>query len=116
MFVHTPKGALAKPTVNIVTSVGKSWMMWDAAKMTLVFVGPQAREEISSLAQTGTEVFAAVGGRIIKYTRGKESGLYKGPEGTTFGKMLLFGDQLLALKADGSGLIIFDRYSSSECF
>ena len=39
MFVHTPQGALAIPTVNVVTSVGRSWMMWDMAKMTLVFVG-----------------------------------------------------------------------------
>ena len=39
MFVHTPNGALATPTVHVVTSVGRSWMMWDMAKMTLVFVG-----------------------------------------------------------------------------
>jgi hypothetical protein len=39
MFVHIPRGALATPTVNVVTSVGRSWMMWDMARMTLVFVG-----------------------------------------------------------------------------
>lgn len=39
MFVHTPKGALAKPTVHIVTSVGRSWLMWDADRMTLLFAG-----------------------------------------------------------------------------
>ena len=91
MFVHTPRGALARPTVNIVTSVGRSWMMWDAASMTLVFVGesrcvrrriyilmvclgPDAGAEIRSLQQTGTEVFASAGKRVIKYHRGKEVG------------------------------------------
>ena len=39
MFVHSPKGALATPRVQIVTSVGRSWMMWDAATMKLLFVG-----------------------------------------------------------------------------
>lgn len=72
MFVHTPKGALAKPTINIVTSVGRSWMMWDAARMTLVFVGKEAEEEIKSLAMTGTEVYASMGSRIRCYERGKE--------------------------------------------
>ena len=72
MFMHSPKGALAKPTVNIVTSVGKSWMMWDAAKMTLVFVGKECKEEIKSLVVTGTEVFAVAGNKIYSYVRGKE--------------------------------------------
>jgi U3 small nucleolar RNA-associated protein 21 len=39
MFVHTPKGALAKPTIHIVSSVGRSWILWDAEKMTLLFAG-----------------------------------------------------------------------------
>lgn len=39
MFVHTLNGALATPTVNITTSVGRSWLMWDASRMTLVFAG-----------------------------------------------------------------------------
>lgn len=39
MFVHTAKGALATPHVNLVTSVGRSWMMWEAGRMGLVFVG-----------------------------------------------------------------------------
>jgi U3 small nucleolar RNA-associated protein 21 len=72
MFVHATKGALAKPTVNIVTSVGKSWMMWDAAKMTLVFVGKECKEEIQALAVTGSEVYAVAGSRIFSYVRGKE--------------------------------------------
>jgi U3 small nucleolar RNA-associated protein 21 len=74
MFVHTPKGALAKPTINIVTSVGKSWMMWDAARMTLVFVGKEADEEIRGLEMNGTEVFASAGSKVHVYERGREVG------------------------------------------
>ncbi|KAK1925552.1 WD-repeat protein [Papiliotrema laurentii] len=110
MFVHATKGALAKPTVNIVTSVGKSWMMWDATKMTLVFVGKECKEEIQALAVTGSEVYAVAGSKIFSYVRGKEAGVYKAPNGARLGKILLFGDQLLALKEDGSGLIIFELH------
>lgn len=39
IHVHQAKGALATPHVNILTSVGRSWLMWDAGRMTLVFVG-----------------------------------------------------------------------------
>lgn len=42
MFVHVPKGALATPAVQVVVSVGRSWMMWDAGRMTLLFVGKSA--------------------------------------------------------------------------
>lgn len=82
MFVHTPSGALAQPTVNLVTSVGTSWMMWDMAGMTLVFVSPDADEELGGLAMTGTEIFASTGGRVRRYLRGKEVGLCCWPEGS----------------------------------
>lgn len=125
MFVHTPKGALATPTVNIVTAVGRSWMMWDAERMTLLFVGPDAGAPITSLAQTGTEVYAAAGPRVIRYHRGKEVGAlmslrygnllnivqnmsFRSPDRSTLSKILLFGDQLLALKEDGTGLLIWN--------
>jgi U3 small nucleolar RNA-associated protein 21 len=37
--VQSTKGALSGPHVTIVSSLGKSWAMWDAGKMGLVFVG-----------------------------------------------------------------------------
>ncbi|WVQ96671.1 hypothetical protein IAU59_003777 [Kwoniella sp. CBS 9459] len=111
MFVHTPQGALATPTVNITTSVGKSWLMWDAARMTLVFAGPDAGAQINSLAMTGTEIFASAGARVIKYHRGKETGSYLSPDQSTLGKILIFGDELLVLKEDGSGLLVYDLSS-----
>ena len=71
-WVHNPRGAFAKPTINIVTSVGKSWMMWDAERMTLVFVGKEGAEDIRGLAMTGIAVFASSGNRVTKYERGQE--------------------------------------------
>ncbi|GMK53974.1 hypothetical protein CspeluHIS016_0105600 [Cutaneotrichosporon spelunceum] len=112
MFVHTPKGALAKPTVHVATSVGRSWLLWDAERMTLLFAGPDAGAPIASLAQTGTEVFASAGSRVIKYFRGKEAAEYVSPNGEELGQILIFGEQILALKADGSGLLVWNIVSS----
>jgi U3 small nucleolar RNA-associated protein 21 len=38
----------------------------------MVFVGPDAPEQISSLAMDGDAVWAASGPHVIKYHRGKE--------------------------------------------
>ena len=116
MFVHSPKGALAKPSVNLVTSVGRSWMMWEAGRMGLLFVSPDSGAEISSLAQTGIEVFAASGSRVIKYTRGKPAGEYMSSTESKLSKILIFGEQLLALKEDGTGLIIWNLVSRGRSF
>jgi U3 small nucleolar RNA-associated protein 21 len=37
--VRSTKGALKGPNVNIVSCLGRSWAMWDAGKMNLLFVG-----------------------------------------------------------------------------
>ena len=37
--VRSAKGALKGPNVNILSCLGRSWAMWDAGKMNLLFVG-----------------------------------------------------------------------------
>jgi U3 small nucleolar RNA-associated protein 21 len=39
MQTRSHKGATEGPRVHIVTCIGKSWAMWEGAKMTLLFVG-----------------------------------------------------------------------------
>ncbi|EIW66765.1 hypothetical protein TREMEDRAFT_45592 [Tremella mesenterica DSM 1558] len=110
MFVHSSRGALAKPSVNIVTSIGRSWMMWEAGRMGLLFVGPDSGEQITSLAQTGTDVYAACGNGVTRYLRGKAVGRYESG-GDKVGKILIFGEQLVGLTEDGGGLLIWDIQS-----
>lgn len=57
-------------------------------------------------------MFAAAGSRVIKYFRGKEIASYMAPEGVEMGQILIFGDQILALKADGSGMFIWNIAST----
>lgn len=39
MQTRSFKGATDGPRIHILTSTGKSWMMWEGGKMTLLFVG-----------------------------------------------------------------------------
>jgi U3 small nucleolar RNA-associated protein 21 len=54
IFTHSAKGALSVPHVNIVTSVGRSWMMWEAGRMGLVFVGTSALLDYHPKGERGT--------------------------------------------------------------
>ncbi|KAF8197530.1 Utp21 specific WD40 associated putative domain-containing protein [Pholiota molesta] len=68
------KGATDGPKIHILTCLGKSWALWEGGKMTLLFVGPEAPEHISSMAMDGNAVWVASGIYAIKYIRGKENG------------------------------------------
>lgn len=82
--------------------------MWEAGKMGLVFVGPESSAPINSLAVHANTVFASTGQQVIRYLRGKEVTSYDAPEASsTLGQIMIFGEQLLALKEDGTGLIVW---------
>lgn len=59
-------------------------------------------------------MFAAAGSRVIKYFRGKEVASYTAPEGVELGQILIFGDQILALKHDGTGMFVWNIASTGE--
>ncbi|KAJ9111344.1 hypothetical protein QFC19_001112 [Naganishia cerealis] len=106
--VRSSKGALKGPNVNIVSCLGKSWAMWDAGKMNLLFVGPEEEAEIASLAVHNNDLFASAGSNVIRYQRGKKVATYSAstPD-VKLGQILIFGEQLLALRQDGSGLLVW---------
>ncbi|KAJ9115038.1 hypothetical protein QFC22_005366 [Naganishia vaughanmartiniae] len=106
--VRSAKGALKGPNVNIVSCLGKSWAMWDAGKMNLLFVGPEEEEDIASLAVHNNDLFASAGSKVIRYQRGKQVAAYSAstPD-VKLGQILIFGEQLLALRQDGKGLLVW---------
>ncbi len=54
--VQSTKGALAGPHITIVSSLGRSWAMWEAGKMGLVFVGGSFRVFRNLLGKSGDRV------------------------------------------------------------
>ena len=53
-------------------SLIRRYVLWSLHRADLTGLGPDAGATITSLLQTGTEVFAAAAHRIIRYVRGKE--------------------------------------------
>ncbi|KAF8077591.1 Utp21 specific WD40 associated putative domain-containing protein [Lyophyllum atratum] len=102
------KGATEGPRLHLLTCLGRAWALWEGGKMGLLFVGPDAPEQISSLAMDGDAVWAAAGPHAIKYIRGKEILRVTNPLGTALSFITIFGSQLLALTEDGGRLLLWD--------
>ncbi|KAG5725774.1 hypothetical protein E4T56_gene6890, partial [Termitomyces sp. T112] len=105
---RTYKGASEAPRLHILTCLGRAWALWEGGKMTLLFVGPDAPEQISNLAMDGDAVWAAAGPHALKYIRGKEVLRVTNPLGTALSFITIFGSQLLALTEDGSRMLLWN--------
>ncbi|KAG6831361.1 hypothetical protein H0H87_005372 [Tephrocybe sp. NHM501043] len=107
---RTHKGATEGPRIHLLTCLGRAWALWEGGKMGLLFVaaGPDAPEQISSLAMDGDAVWAAAGPYAMKYIRGKEVLRVENPLRTALSFIIIFGCQLLALTEDGSRLLLWD--------
>ncbi|KAK7054659.1 rRNA-processing protein utp21 [Paramarasmius palmivorus] len=102
------KGATDGPRIHILTCLGRSWALWNGAKMDLLFVGPEVSEQISCLTMDGDAVWTASGHHVIKYLRGKEVLRVSNPVETSLSYITIFGSQLLALTEDGTRLLCWD--------
>ncbi|KAH7912241.1 Utp21 specific WD40 associated putative domain-containing protein [Hygrophoropsis aurantiaca] len=102
------KGATDGPRIHLLTCLGRSWAMWEGGKMGLLFVGPEASDDITCLTMDGDAVWAASGIHVIKYLRGKEVARVTNPIGTKLSSITIFGSQLLALTEDGGRMFIWD--------
>ncbi|GAA5908186.1 hypothetical protein JCM6882_005967 [Rhodosporidiobolus microsporus] len=67
---------LEKPALTVLTSLGRSWAMYDGDRLTLLFCGPDMGKDITSLAVHNESVFAAAGNYVGRFVRGKEVGRF----------------------------------------
>ncbi|GAA5862908.1 hypothetical protein JCM8547_003617 [Rhodosporidiobolus lusitaniae] len=67
---------LERPALTVITSLGRSWAMWEGDSLRLLFVGPDMGKEITSLAVLNESVFAAAGDYVGRFVRGKEVGRF----------------------------------------
>ncbi|TFK30167.1 Utp21-domain-containing protein [Coprinopsis marcescibilis] len=105
------KGATEGPRIHILTCLGKSWALWEGGKMTLLFAGPNAPEQISCMAMDGNAVWIASGPLLFKYIRGKEILRIENPLGSNLAYITIFGAQILALTEDGTRMFAWDTSS-----
>ncbi|GBF88408.1 hypothetical protein Rsub_01120 [Raphidocelis subcapitata] len=88
----------------VTVSVGRTWQIYNTAKLTLVMVGPQLSRAVTALAVKGDLTFAATGAAIEECRRAHKSGEYRGHSAPVV-QMLVLGDTLLSLGADARLLV-----------
>ncbi|RKP29417.1 Utp21-domain-containing protein [Metschnikowia bicuspidata] len=104
-------------TFYIVTSVGRSFQIYDAATLHLLFVSQeQTPARISALAAHFHYVYAAYGDTVGLYRRGRLDAQVRvllSGAGAAIRHVLVFGDYLAALATDGT-LAVFRRLPGSK--
>eukprot|EP00878_Enallax_costatus_P024559 GHUV01026213.1.p1 GENE.GHUV01026213.1~~GHUV01026213.1.p1 ORF type:complete len:180 (+),score=25.08 GHUV01026213.1:276-815(+) len=83
----------------VVVSVGRTWQIYNTAKLTLVMVGPRLPRAVVALACKGDLTFAATGSTIHEAKRAHGTGTYAGHSGSIL-QLLVLGNQLLSLGKD----------------
>ncbi|PWY98745.1 beta-transducin [Testicularia cyperi] len=66
------------PDVNVITCLGDSWAMWEAERMTLLFVSSSLPAPINALviSLSPDAVLAAAGTKVYRFVRGKVDAEY----------------------------------------
>ncbi|KAK3263316.1 hypothetical protein CYMTET_27870 [Cymbomonas tetramitiformis] len=88
----------------VTISVGKAWQIYNCAKITLVFVGPQLEKRIRALACKGDLTYAASGKNIVVSKRAKVEGTWSGHTGKV-NFILALSDYVLSLGEDSRLLV-----------
>ncbi|WFC97594.1 rRNA-processing protein utp21 [Malassezia yamatoensis] len=101
------------PDVSIITCVGDAWAMWNADRMTLLFVGPILSHPISSMAASTSpdSLLVAAGPTIHRYIRGRETAKYEAEDNAVLGSISLIGDYLVSLSTDGRKAFVWSLTS-----
>lgn len=95
-------------TFYIVTSVGRSFQIYDANTLHLLFVSQkQTESKINALTAHFHHVYAAYGNKVGIYKRGRLEHTLEVDEGVTLTKVIVFGDYLVA--SSHKQLFIFKR-------
>ncbi|KAK6458705.1 U3 snoRNP protein [Scheffersomyces xylosifermentans] len=101
-------------TFYIVTSVGRSFQIYDAATLHLLFVSQsQTPSKITCLAAHSHFVFAGYSNKIGIYKRGRLEHLLEAPTSETITHILPFGEYLVATASDGD-VFVFKKPSGKK--
>ncbi|KAL4559718.1 hypothetical protein LXL04_031863 [Taraxacum kok-saghyz] len=85
----------------VTVSVGKSWQIYNCAKLSLVLVGPQLTKKIRALASYRDYTFAAYGNEIGVFKRAHQVATWT-KHNAKVNLLLLFGDHILSVDVEGN--------------
>ncbi|KAL8199981.1 hypothetical protein R6Q57_013549 [Mikania cordata] len=85
----------------VTVSVGKSWQIYNCAKLNLVLVGPQLAKKIRALASYRDYTFAAYGNDIGVFKRAHQVATWT-RHTAKVNLLLLFGEHVLSIDVQGN--------------
>ncbi|KAJ4838625.1 hypothetical protein Tsubulata_044113 [Turnera subulata] len=85
----------------VTVSVGKAFQVYNCAKLSLVIVSPQLPHKIRALASYRDFTFAAYSNRIAVFKRAHQVATWSG-HGAKVNLLMVFGDQVLSVDAEGN--------------
>ncbi|GJQ99218.1 U3 small nucleolar RNA-associated protein 21 [Tanacetum coccineum] len=85
----------------VTVSVGKSWQIYNCAKLSLVLVGPQLPKKIRALASYRDYTFAAYGNDIGVFKRAHQVATWS-RHSAKVNLLLLFGEHILSVDVEGN--------------
>ncbi|KAI7834490.1 Utp21 specific WD40 associated putative domain-containing protein [Kickxella alabastrina] len=89
----------------ITTGIGRSFHVYDADKITLLFVGPHFAADITSVISIGDETFASSGGQVTVCRRGKKVCDLEAVNRGEISNLMQFGDHIMAISEDNTVVI-----------
>ncbi|KAF5822356.1 putative transcription factor WD40-like family [Helianthus annuus] len=85
----------------VTVSVGKSWQIYNCAKLSLVLAGPQLAKKIRALASYRDYTFAAYGNDIGVFKRAHQVATWSS-HNAKVNLLLLFGEHVLSVDVEGN--------------
>ncbi|PIA17099.1 YVTN repeat-like/Quino protein amine dehydrogenase [Coemansia reversa NRRL 1564] len=92
----------------VTVGIGRSFHVYDAEKIDLLFVGPQFDADVVSLLSIGDETFVSSGGQIIVCKRGKLIGELEQVNRGEINNLMQFGDHIIGISEDNA-VVIWDK-------
>lgn len=88
-----------RPDVNIITSLGDCWSIWNAESLVQVFVGAQIPGPITQLAVSTSpdSILASSGSFVYRFVRARVVATYAAPSAALISRFLVIGDTLVVL-------------------
>ncbi|KAJ4810553.1 Transducin family protein / WD-40 repeat family protein [Rhynchospora pubera] len=85
----------------VTVSIGKAWQVYDCAKLTLAFAGPQLPKKIRALASYKDYTFAAYGTQIGVFKRAQQVATWS-KHHEKISSLFLLGDHILSSDTKGN--------------
>ncbi|KAJ2715236.1 rRNA-processing protein utp21 [Coemansia spiralis] len=92
----------------VTAGIGRSFHVYDAEKIRLLFVGPQLDADVCSVLSIGDETFVSAGGHVVVCRRGKRVAELEPVARGEISGLMQFGDFVIGISEDNA-VVVWER-------